>query len=1155
MNTAQTIPASLVTTQQPSREPSGFTGHLVCQATGALNDNLFRQAFAFAITVVVTSTIADPILADTSANNTKAFLGLLFVLPFLLLAPIAGRMADRVPKHLIIRRVRLAELGLCVLGGLALWLQSIPLMLAMIAMLGIQSALFAPVKYSVIPELVPPQHIERANGLLQAFSNGAILLGTAFALTTDPWILENSPFNLLAGAPLLTLCALAWASVGVIAAYRIPALAAGEPDESHTTRGVIGPLIDLLKALNSQAGLWVPAIFLAAVWALGAIVQTVLTSVAVQVFQFTEFGAAMLALPMVIGLAVGALIAPRLILRSYPGGLPVVGGLIATASAVLAGYTACAASLPGFAIALTLIGIGGGMWTVPLNILLQQRSDQASRGRVFAATSVLTTLGLVAGFILMPLTSLVVTLSSGEFLAWSGLLGLGVALGCALHYRIHLTAWAAGLLLRIGYRATVVGAENIPKEGGCVIVANHLSFVDGLLLFAELPRPAHYLVYKRYVSMPILGFILRAGGAIPIDGDGGRRALVASIDAAVDAAKEGKVVVIFPEGKISRNGHLDRFRGGMERIAQRAGVPIIPVHLAGLHGTPFSRAQNKLKPRLRRPVRMQIGEQLPEHAKAQDARNAVIALSYESAQQEADADTRTLGAAFLKQARRSPRALAIADAQGELSRIKLAGIALSLIPLLELEDDEQRVGVLLPTGRAGAIANCAIACAGRTAVNLNHTVGDAGLAQMGEIAELRTVITSRLYRRKIGEPQLPGRVIEVEDLLPKIGKLSVIANMLKVLVLPAHRLVRGDPADAAVLVFSSGSTGAPKGVQLTHRQILANCDAVMRHMELRPGEDCVLNPLPLFHSFGLIPGTRLGLVTGLRVVGHPDPTDGKKIGELAAQYDASFLISTPTFVRGYQRRVEPEQFAKLRFAMVGAEKCPADLRASFRERYGAELYEGYGCTELAPVVACNAPDVTGPDGVTACREGSVGRPLPGIEVITIDPESGEILPDGETGLVVVRSPARMLGYLKRDDLTDAAFVHGGYNTGDMGYLDAEGFLHITGRLARFAKVGGEMVPLENVQEALQQALAERAPESDATLAVSAVPDRSRGERLVVLHTRLPISADELIADLNLPPLFVPKARDFHQVDAIPVLGTGKLDLKGLKQLAEELAAS
>ena len=529
-------------------------------------------------------------------------------------------------------------------------------------------------------------------------------------------------------------------------------------------------------------------------------------------------------------------------------------------------------------------------------------------------------------------------------------------------------------------------------------------------------------------------------------------------------------------------------------------------------------------------------------------------LAFEAAYERAAQDNRSLPSAFLQQMRRKPGQTAVIDSGGSLTRLKLAAAAQAIRPLLGLADDEARVGVLLPPGRAGAVVNLAIAMTGRSAVNLNHTAGEAALADMAERAGLQTIITSSLYRRKIGDPALPGRVLTAEDLLGGLTTWSRLLAALAVRFLPIGRLVKARPDDEACIVFSSGSTSTPKGAQLTHRQILANITAVSDHLHLHD-DDVVLSPLPLFHSFGLTVGDWLPLTLGLTVANHPDPTDGAAIGKLAAQARASFFVATPTFVRGWMRRIEPEQFASLRFGVVGAERCPEDLRHQFRERYDAELLEGYGATELGPVVSVNTLDVER-DGVQerGSKDGSIGRPLPGIDIATLDPETREALPVGKEGLLIVRSPARMLGYLDDPERTASVFVEDGYDTGDIGRVDEDGFVFITGRLARFAKIGGEMIPLDKIEGRIADALQRAYPDWEDELALCAVPDERRGERLVLLHTGLPCEPGELLrlAD-DLPAIQKPKERDIHPVDEIPVLGSGKRDIKKLNDLAQSKA--
>lgn len=519
-------------------------------------------------------------------------------------------------------------------------------------------------------------------------------------------------------------------------------------------------------------------------------------------------------------------------------------------------------------------------------------------------------------------------------------------------------------------------------------------------------------------------------------------------------------------------------------------------------------------------------------------------MTYEEAREASEADFRTLGRQALRQAKRRPLKTAIEDSGGKLSWLKLSVVAVALAPNLELAGDEERVGILLPAGRAGALANLAVALTGRTAVNLNHTLGQEPLTRMCAIAQLRTVITARAYLERIGPLEIPGRVLLAEDLIANLSRARLLGAALGVLFRKPERYARGKSTDVAAVVFSSGSVGEPKGVQLTHQQVLANCDGIMAHLDLRPGVDILLTPLPLFHVFGLVPGLWLPLTNGFGIAGQADPRDGQALGVLAGKTKPTFLISAPTFVRGYMRRVSRDQFATLRFAVVGAEACPVELMEAFEQRYGMPLYEGYGTTELSPVVAVNSPEKH--------RVGSVGTALPGVEVFTVDSRTEEVLPEGERGLLVVRSPARMLGYLGEEELTEKVFVHGGYNTGDIGWVDDDGFIYLTGRLARFAKIGGEMVPLDNIESALQRELDER-HEGEGAVAVTAIPDAARGERIVLLHEPLPCPVEELLVALEaFPPLFRPKPADVYEVRELPVLGSGKSDVAGLRELARAM---
>ena len=465
--------------------------------------------------------------------------------------------------------------------------------------------------------------------------------------------------------------------------------------------------------------------------------------------------------------------------------------------------------------------------------------------------------------------------------------------------------------------------------------------------------------------------------------------------------------------------------------------------------------------------------------------------------------------------------------------------------------DGESIGLLLPASVGGALANLAALLAGRVPVNLNFTAGRDAMAAAVERCGIKTTLTSRVFLSKAGIAQAPGMVF-LEDVLKQTSALSKIALLAAARLLPAALiewlfLPPADPDALATVIFSSGSTGVPKGVMLSHRNVLANIDGANALFRLGD-DDVVMGVLPFFHSFGYTVTLWLPLIVGFGAAYHPNPTDAKTIGEMAAKYKATLLVSTPTFCSAYARKCQPEQFATLRLAIVGAERLREPIASAFKDKFGVELIEGYGCTEMAPVVAVNVPDPAG----TGSRAGTVGRPLPGISAKVVDPETGEGPLVGKEGLLLVTGPNQMRGYLGEPDMTREAQRDGWYVTGDIASIDADGFIRITDRLSRFSKIAGEMVPHMKVEEQLQALL--RDPH---TCVVTAVADAVKGERLVALYTDPDLPAQEIWEQLSrcdMPKLWIPKREDLHVVESIPTLGTGKVDLRAVRQAAAERSA-
>jgi len=484
----------------------------------------------------------------------------------------------------------------------------------------------------------------------------------------------------------------------------------------------------------------------------------------------------------------------------------------------------------------------------------------------------------------------------------------------------------------------------------------------------------------------------------------------------------------------------------------------------------------------------------------------------------------------------------------------LVGSLLLARAIRRLAPDNQTIGLLLPASVGGALANIAVIFAGKVVVNLNFTAGRESMDAAIERCAISRILSSQSFLKKAGLDPMPGMVF-LEDLLGETSGISRAAMLAAARLLPASIIERlfvspAEPDALAAIIFSSGSTGMPKGVMLSHRNVLSNIDAATELFRLTP-DDVVLGVLPFFHSFGFTVTLWLPLAVGFGAAYHPNPTDAKTIGELAARYGATVLISTPTFCSAYVRKILPEQFSKLRLAVVGAERLREPVAAAFKERFGVELTEGYGCTEMAPVVAVNVPDESRAaprrGDAPGVQRGSVGRPMPGISAMVVDTETGVGPLVGKAGLLLVNGPNRMAGYLGEPELTRQAFRDGWYVTGDIATIDEDGFITITDRLSRFSKIAGEMVPHMKVEEELQALL-----HDPHTGVVTAVPDAAKGERLVALHTDPNLTGQQIwerLSDSDLPKLWVPKREDIRYVESIPTLGTGKIDLRAVRQRA------
>ena len=716
---------------------------------------------------------------------------------------------------------------------------------------------------------------------------------------------------------------------------------------------------------------------------------------------------------------------------------------------------------------------------------------------------------------------------------------------------------------KLFYRIRARGLEHLPATGGALIVCNHVSYMDAVIVGILFRRPVRFLSWEGFERVPVMRMITRMMGTVPVSEEKAKDA----IQRAADALARGEVVCIFPEGSLTRTGGVLPLRRGYELIARRAGVPIVPMVIDGLWGSIFSHSGGKffwkLPRRFPRPLHVVVGAPFPaaEHA---TTRLRLLELAGQAFAAHRSLDDHLAREVVHGLVRKAGRVALVDRTVGrrEFSGATLLALGWVMARRLRRRTTARRVGIILPPGVGATVANLACLLAGKVPVNLNYTLGREQAASCLRRAEIDLLITAEGFRAKLLEkfPDFPwgDQRLDIAAELQGLAKKDVLPAFLAARVLPAWVLAallglpRRGGDDEAALLFTSGSSGEPKGVRLSHRNLLANLRQI-EDADILPEHAVLLSSLPVFHSFGFTVGLWYPLTHPVGLVTLPSPLDTAGAVKAVREEQVTVLVGTPTFLRPYLRRATAEDFASLKFAVVGAEKCPEDLATGFQDQLGVTLLEGYGITETSPVLSVNVPDRADPEAPGGVWQGglrgSVGRPVRGIAVRFKDPESGAELPAGQVGLLEVRGPNIFLGYLGDPARTAEAKAEGWYRTGDLARMDADGFLHLAGRLSRFSKIGGEMVPHGTVEEALIQALG-LTGSTEPKVAVASVADPAKGEQLVVLHVDDldPEAVRTALATAGLANLWIPKV--FKKVPGIPILGTGKLDLNRLRQLAQ-----
>jgi acyl-[acyl-carrier-protein]-phospholipid O-acyltransferase/long-chain-fatty-acid--[acyl-carrier-protein] ligase len=1114
-----------------------------CQFFSAFNDNFLKNALVFLILF----------RAGYDANTAGSLVTLtaaVFIGPFFFLSGLGGQLADRFDKAIMARWVKLVEIAVSALGVVGFWLHSVPIMFVTLFLFGVIATLFGPIKYGILPDHLKKEELPAGNALVEGATFMAILLGTIVGGLAAKEGVHPGYF----GAMIVVFSLLCWG-----ASLLIPRTGQGAPN-LYVDPNIARSTGSLLKDLWIDKRLWWGAVVTSWFWLIGAVALSLLTPLVKGVLSNTEEVVTAYLAVFSIAIAVGSLLAAWLShgrIALFP---TLVGAFLLGVFAIDLGFTISGApeagkatvfavftSWRGIHVAIDLAGlaIAGGLFIVPAFSAVQSWAGADKRARVIAAVNVLNALFIVGG------TGVVAALQAAHVTIPQLFLLMGVLNLVAMVW-IARTMPANGLrdflttMLRAVYRMEVKGAENFDRAGPNPIVAlNHVSFLDAAVALSLMDKEPvfaiDYQIAQRWWVKPFL----KMTRAMPLD-----PSKPMATRTLINAVKSGEPLVIFPEGRITVTGSLMKVYDGVGLIADKSGAMVLPVRLEGLEATPFSRLSRsqvhrrwfpKVTVTVLEPVKLEVAEELKGRWRRQAAGAALYEIMSDLVFRTTSTDRTVFDAAVEAGEVHGWKRIAVEDpVTGSLTYKRLLlGAAVLGKKLMPLAAEGKALGVMLPNANGAVVTILGVMSGGRVPAMINFTAGAASILAACKAAEVTTIVTSRAFidKAKLGAvaEQLAqaANVVYLEDVRATV----TTGDKLRGLLGYKKPLVARKPDDPAVILFTSGSEGTPKGVVLSHRNLLANAAQAAARIDFGR-QDKLFNVLPVFHSFGLTAGTILPLVSGVPIYLYPSPLHYRTVPELIYGTNATIVFGTDTFLAGYARAAHPYDFRSLRYILAGAEPVRASTRQTYMEKFGLRILEGYGVTETAPVLALNTPMFN--------KFGTVGRLVPGMTP-RLDPVPGV----DEGGRLYVKGPNVMLGYLKADNPgVIEPPPEGWHDTGDIVTIDAQGFVAIKGRAKRFAKIGGEMISLAAVESLAAQLW------PDVMSAVATAPDARKGERLVLVTQKKGATRSEFqtfakskgASDLMIPAEVV-------YLEKLPVLGTGKLDMVGVAKLVKERAAS
>ena len=1141
---------------------------------------VFCNAFVDVTHKVLLQNIAFKVFDGSTQVVWISIINSLIIIPFILLFTLSGFLSDKYDKKNILVYGAVSSFLLSILMIISYLSGNFYFAMGSLVLLAIQSAVYSPAKFGIIIDIYGRKNLASGNAFLQAISMMAILFSIASASIVFEIFYNNNNLQtlttkeeLLSAILPLTYYIVPFAFLEMLVSFlflkNISTSYNKNKDLTLNKKELFqGKLLqNNMKILTSNNAIFLSVIGLSVFWGISQSTMAVFPSFAKMYLGISDvsiingvIGASG------IGIAIGSIMYSK-ISKYYieVGTIP----LAAFGMALTLYISTLVASPILLAIIFLFFGFFGGMFIVPLNALIQFNAKKKVLGTILAGNNWFHSVSM---FLMLGMTTIVSYYGFDPLKTIYLILLITLAGTIYTVYKLPQSLILLFLKTIVGmkYKLEVNGITNIPQTGGVLLLGNHISWIDWAVVLMAVPKEVRFVMDKTIYSKWYIKWIFRMFNAIPISNASSKT----TIKIIAKQLDEGNIVVIFPEGSITRNGHLGEFKKGFEKILQLTStdVKVVPFYIRGLWESMFSRANQKFKKSNRtNSVTISFARYMKkENANIISVKKQIINLSTKSWQEHIK-NLKPLNETIFTRLKELKNNMIFTDSTGlELSGHKFLTASIVFKNLLKKQIENQNVGILLPSSSAGAFINYSVLLMGKTAVNLNYTSQIETLKYCISKAQIKSIITSRKFIEKL---ELRGidlkeafediELIYLEDLRQNISKAKSLSVFLSVKILPSFlskliHLTKTKKDDTVLILFSSGSEGTPKGIELSGDNILGNAQQIANIINVND-EDIILGSLPLFHAFGIVVTTYLPLIEGIRCVAHPDPTDGLAIAKLISSYKVTIMCGTSTFFRLYTKnqKIHSLMFESLRLVVSGAEKLREDVRIEFKKRFAKDILEGFGTTETSPVATCNLPDVLSPDFSIqkGQKAGTVGMAIPGTTIKVVDPVTFKELKVNEEGMILISGIQVMKSYLDDEERTKKALkvinAKTYYITGDKGKLDEDGFLTIVDRYSRFAKIGGEMISLGAIEELISKFI--ESTDNLIDFLVTSLEDEKKGEKIILLISN---ANKEFIQELKEKilkifdnKLMIPS--EIKIVEEIPKLGSGKKDFAKAKYLASQ----